>query len=383
MRKRNFFLALGLFILLAVPAYAESLESVRVVKFWHTTNDMVVERDSGEKLLLQHNPTCSTMSTEFPIQVLWTNNKITQAKVASNEQCKVYNYGPYSSDLIISKRIPSSNALTTEHLAEVDWNGARYQVDYGDGCKYLREFEGSTAYVYTPKSGLEGATLYLPTNRGQCGIKSATLLQTLTPASSVTESPIKNLVFKAENNQILFTWDAFPEGEPWLVLVTYSKFKMNPNDYTLEQLPNLKRSRLTNLKIAGLINDKSYYFYVTARNGAGDLAPWKEIPITPVRTTVRIVNHPDPELFTVNVTETADTYHLSWTDKSTLTKKYMVLVYVNGKREILEFTPGTQNYFDIAKKPEWKAVNFRATVRSLPTKPAGLWYFDGVFWKKS
>jgi hypothetical protein len=199
----------------------------------------------------------------------------------------------------------------------------------------------------------------------------------------VTESPIKNLGYKAENNSVFFTWDAFPAGEPWLVLVTYSKFKMNPDDYTLEQLPNLKRSHTTTLNVAGLVNDQPYYFYVSARNGAGELAPWKEIPITPVRTALRIVNQPDPELFEIKMTETADAYHLTWPDKSSVSRLYMVTVYINGKRETFKYVIGTQNYFDVPKKPEWSGVSFRVTVRSISTKPAGLRYYDGIFWKKS
>lgn len=369
--------------LLAVPAFADSLESVRVIKFWDATDDMIVERLSGEKLLLQHNRACSTMSTEFPIQILWSDEEIIQAKVASNELCAVYNFGPYSSDLIISKRIPSSNSMMPEHLAEVDWNGGRYEIDYAEGCAYLRDYVNSTAYVYTPRSGLDGATLYLPKARGECEIVSAALIKSLDPASEVTESPIKNLQYKAENNQAFFTWDAFPEGEPWSVLVTYSKFQLDPSQYTLAQLPNLKWSRTTTLRILQLVNDQPYYFYITARNGQGDLAPWTEIPITPIQTARRITNNPDPEPFEVIMTETEEGYHLTWPDKSAATRKYMIMIYVNGKREIFKFINSTQNFFDVEKKPEWSGAEFRATVRSMPIKASGLRYFDGIFWKNS
>lgn len=383
MKKRNFFFVLALLALLVIPAYADSLESVRVIKFWDTTDDLVVERASGERLLLQHNRVCSTMSTEFPMQILWSGEEITQAKVAMNELCKVYNFGPYSSDLIISNRIPSSNFLTSEHLAEVDWNGGRYEIDYEEGCQYLKDYVGATAYVYTPQSGLTGGTLYLPKARGECKIVSATLLETLNPASEVTESPIKNLRYKAENNQVFFTWDAFPEGEPWSVLVSYSKFALDPAKFTLEQLPNLKWSRTTSLRILQLVNDQPYYFYLSARNGEGDLAPWTEMPVTPIKTARRLINTPDPEPFEIVMTETDGAYHLSWPDKSAGTHKYMINVYVNGKREIFKLIDSTQSFFDLAKKPEWAEAEFKVTVRSMPVKASGFRYFDGIFWKNS
>lgn len=382
MKKRTLLLFLILFILVAAPVYADSLESVRVIKFWDATDDLVVERNSGERLLIQHNRTCMTMSTERPMQILWDGDKITQAKVAFNEICDVNNFGPYSSELKITERIPSINAMTAEHLAKVQWKGDLYEIDYGEGCRYLRDYVGSTAYVYTPKEDtLNGATLYLPKARGQCEIQSADFLEAVEPASSVTESPIKNLGYKAENNQVFFSWDKFPENEKWLVLVAYSKYQLNPDEYTLQQIPNLKRSRFNYLRIFQLVNDQPYYFYVTASNAAGELAPWREIEITPVQTIKKVINNPDPEPFEVEMTENDDAYHLVWPDKSSQSGRYLIMVYVDGVRQIFKIISGDQNYFDLEKKPEWKDVGLRFTVRSIPKAPTGQKYFDGIFWR--
>lgn len=382
MKKRNLFLLLAFFIFAALPVYADSLESVRVIKFWDFTDDMVIERNTGERLLIQHNRMCSTMSTEFPMQLVWDNDEITKAKVASNELCNVYNFGPYSSDIVISKRIPVVNSLTVEHLAEVEWQGDRYEIDYGKGCTYLRDYVGKTAYVYTPRNSLNGATLYLPKARGECEIKSATFLETVEPASSVTESPIKNLQYKAENNQVFFAWDTFPENETWLVLIAHSKYQLNPDEYTLSQLPNLRRSRYNYLRILQLMNDQEYYFYITAGNGKGDLAPWTEIPVTPIQTIRRFVNNPDPEPFEIEMTEADDAFHLVWPDKEEHSRKYLIMVYIDGARQIFKLIDGTDNFFDVEKKPEWATSRFRMTVRSIPKVPTGLRYFDSIFWRK-
>lgn len=382
MKKRTLLSLLFLLTFAALPVYADSLESVRVVKFWDDTDDMVVERDSGERLLIQHNRQCMSMSTEFPIQLVWTDGDVTEAKVAANEICDVYNYGPYSSSLVISKRIPASNTLTTEHLAEVDWQGNRYEIDYGEGCRYLRDFVGETAYVYTPQGNLEGATLYLPKARGECEIMSAIFLEELEADSGITELPIKNLSYKAENNQVFFTWDNFPEDEIWLVHVTYSKYQMDPNDYDLEQLPNLRHSRYNFMRIMQMINDQPYYFYITASNADGELAPWEELLITPVRTISVLYNNPDPEPFEIEMTETDDTFHLIWPDKEEPTRKYLIMVYVDGVREVFKLIDGTDNFFDVEKRPEWESSRFRMTVRSIPKVPYGAKYFDSIFWRK-
>ncbi len=382
MKKRNLLLLLALLVFAALPVYAESLESVRVIKFWDDTDDLVIERDGGDQLLLQHNRACMTMSTEFPMQILWSDGEIVKAKVAVNEICDVYNVGPYSSDLTILKRIESPNGLTVEHLAEVNWKGDRYEIDYGEGCKYLREYVGEKAYVYTPQSKLGGATMYLPRNRGQCTIKSATFLEAIVPPSAVLTSPIKNLQYKAENNQVFFGWDKFPEDEIWLTHVAHSKYRLDPNEYTLSQLPGIKRSRFNYIRILQLVNDQPYYFYITASNADGDLAPWMEVPITPIQTSRRIVNNPYPEEFEVEMTETDDAYHLVWPDKSEHSRKYMIMVYIDGQREIFKLIDAVDNSFDLEKRPEWSQSRFRMTLRSMPKKPTGMKYYDSIFWRK-
>jgi len=382
MKKGTLLSLLILLVLAALPVYADSLESVRVIKFWDSTNDMVVERIDGERLLIQHSRTCMTMSTEFPINLVWEGDNITQAKVAFNEFCDVRNFGPFSYELKITKRIPSINEMTTEHLAEVQWKGDLYEIDYSEGCRYLRDYVGSKAYVYTPQSDLEGATFYLPKARGQCEILSATFLAEAEPDSSVTESPIKNLGYKAENNQVFFSWDKFPEGEPWLVLVAHSKYQLDPAEYTLQQLPNLRRSRYNFMRVYQLANDQQYYFYITASNGAGELAPWREIPIKPVQTARRIINSPDPDPFEIEMTENDDSFYLSWPDKSEHSRRHLIMVYVDGVRQIFKIIPGEQNYFELEKRPEWATSRFRMTVRTIPKVPTGFRFFDSIFWRK-
>ena len=381
--KKTFVLSLLVVaVFAAFPVYADSLESVRVIKFWDATDDMVVERASGEQLLLQHSRTCMTMSTERPIKIIWDDEVITGAKVAFNELCDVKNYGPYSGQLKISKRIPSVNAMTAEHLAQVDYRGKRYEIDFGEGCKNLRYYINKDAYVYTPQGSLEGGMLYLPKAQGQCEIKSATFLEQIEAESAITESPIKNLKYKAENNQVHFSWDEFPEDETWLVLVSYSKYQMEPDEYTLKQMPKLRRSRYNSMRIFQLANDQPYYFYITASNGAGELAPWTEMKITPIQTARRIINNVDPDPFEIEMTEKDDAYHLVWPDKSDDNKRHLIMVYVDGKREIFKIIPGDQNYYEVEKKPEWARSRFRMTVRTIPKKPYGAKYFDSIFWRK-
>ncbi len=383
MKKRNLLIIFILTLFISPLVYADSLESVRVIKFWDDTDDLVIERNSGERLLIQHNRVCHTMSTEFPMKLIWENNKIVRAKVSSNEICKVYNFGPYSSELKILKRIPASNTLTKEHLAEVEWNGGLYEIDYSKGCRNLRSYVGKIAYIYSPKNKLVDSMLYLPKVKGQCNIDSAKLLKEVKQSKNTLDFPIKNLRFKAENNHILFSWDEFPKDEKWLVQISHSKYPINTNEYSLKQMPKLRRSRVNKINISQLINNQKYYFYVAASNAEGNLSEWKEFEITPIRTMRRIINKVDIDPFEIEMNETKDSYHLTWPDKEDFSRRYLIMVYVDGKRKIFRIINSDKHSFSVPKKEEWSSSRFRMTVRSIPNKPSGQKFFDSIFWRKS
>ena len=76
MKKRNLLFIPLLFIFFGAPVYADSLETVRVIKIYDTTDDIIIERSSGERLLIQHNRQCSSMNTEFPVKLLWDGDKV-------------------------------------------------------------------------------------------------------------------------------------------------------------------------------------------------------------------------------------------------------------------------------------------------------------------
>lgn len=384
MKKRNlFFLPLALFILFLVPqAKADGLEMVRVVKIVDEFNDMVVERESGEQLLIQHHKACNSMSTEFPVRLVWEGDKVVQVKVASNEICKVNNFAPYSGELVLSSRVLSGNALEREHLAEAYYGNDLYEIDYSEGCRHLRNYIGKRAYLTLSAEGLTGATLYLPKARGVCTIESATLLEEGEEVER-PDFPIKQFRYKAENNQIYFSWDAFDEDESWLPIITYSKFPFNPDDYDrLSRLPHIKRTRNNSLRIQQLSNDQLYYFYVAAQDADGNLSEWKQYEITPIKTNAGFRNNPDPEKFEIEMEETDDAFIMTWPDKADISRRYLIQLFVDGKRTIFKSIEVDEAKFIIEKQPEWSRSRFRMTVRTIPNKTFGARFFDSIFWRK-
>ena len=383
MKKTTFFaIVFTIFIPLASSAYAaSSSEKVRVIRADKQQNDLIVERESGERLLIQHNRLCGSMSTEFPVDLLWSGEKITQLKVAVNEICKVYNFGPYTDDIKILKRIKSGNALIKDHLAEIQWGGKTFKIDYGKGCENLRNFEGQNAYIYALDSTLKSATLYLPRDRGQCTINSSELIGESEEEATI-ESPIKGLQYKAENNEAYFYWDEDTSDKKWLYLIANSRYKLNPSDYHYRQMPNLRYSRTNEYTAKTLANDMTYYFYLSARDKDGNVAPWTEVQITPTLTVKSFHNSPDPEPFEVVVDETSGTdIKLTWPDKSENSRRWLVQFFVDGKREIFKIIDGALTEYTIPNKSEYLGKGLRFIIKSTPKERFGVTYSDGVFWE--
>ena len=53
----------------AVSAFASSSESARVIRADKVNFDLLIERQNGELWVLQHNPLCNSMTTEFPVSL--------------------------------------------------------------------------------------------------------------------------------------------------------------------------------------------------------------------------------------------------------------------------------------------------------------------------
>lgn len=367
--------------LVILPVQADRSESVRVIKFDKQKNDLIVERRDGERLLLQHNRMCSSMSTEYPVSIIWDNNKnIKELKIAFNERCKVYNFGEYTGDLKIDKRILSENLLIKEHEAEITFKESRYKIDYEEGCVYMREFVGKNVYINSDNNKLKGGTIYLPGNRGQCIIKNAELLETIDNEKEKID-PVAGLQYQAQNNRVYFYWEKSDIENP-LYLISHSRYEINTNDYTWKQMPKLRYSRRNSYTVMGLANDMTYHFYIAVIGLDKSISEWKHIELTPKNTTFVFKNNPDPEEFEIEIKEETDEYYLlEWPNKENNSKRYILQFFVNGKRTVFKYLKSYQNQFKIMKKPEYEGKRFRLMIRTLPIKRFGARYSDGIYWE--
>jgi len=368
-------LALGLG---AALTFANSAESARVIRADKNNHDLMVERQSGELWILQHNPLCSSMTSEFPVSLIIANGKITQLKVASNEICKVYNSFPYSGEALMAARIKSDNELHTENQAEFVWSGKRYSVDYGKGCLNLRDLVGKKIYLSLPNQKLQGGTIELPNNLGQCAIEASKEIGVDEAPQAQTPLKLEGVELQAQNNQVYFYWKATQEEKP-LYLVSYSRYKLNPSLYPWKLMPSLKIAQTNSYTVKQLADKQKYYFYLASLSKDNVAGEWTEVVATPV-SPGGFKNSPDPEPFEVKVTEEASNFKLVWPAKETA-RKFRISFFVGGKSEFSTLINGTTVEYLIPKKEAYKGKGLRFTVRSLSKTSYDPSVFDGIYWE--
>jgi len=380
-RILSFILFFTALLVMTQTTFADSMESTRVIRADKDRQDLIVQRQNGELWLIQHNPLCSSMSTEFQVMLVMSNNKITQLKVAANEICKVYNAVRYSGEAKLTARIMSENSLTTEHEAEIIWLNNKYRIDYDKSCSpAIRDYVGQNVYLSLPKGDLKGGQLVLPGNRGQCTLKNVTDLG-LIPESEKAPIPdaLQRLEYQAQNNQVYFYWDHPKTEENPLYLISYSRFPINPALYQWNTMPNLRVTKANTYTVTQLANGLKYYFYIAALNKDNGVGPWSLIEASPV-SLGGFKNNPDPEPFEVRLQDKANHFLLTWPAKEAA-RKYRISLFVNGKPEYSKSVPATTTEIQVPKKPEYLGKGLRFTVRTVTQKPYQASLFDGVYWE--
>lgn len=381
MKKSFLAIFIGGFLLAASTpgAFADWSEAVKLIKKDTKRYDMVVERSSGERLLVQHHHICQTMSTEFPLKLVWDKDVLKRVEVRVNEICNVFNYAPYTSEAKLSNYIRTDNYLIKNHLADIDWGNYRYRLDYANGCENLMEFLNDTVYLSLPKKELAGGTMILPGNRGQCTIKSAKIMEDISSEKPLVP-PIDGLYYQGQVNQAYFYWkDQQTDDYPLLYVVSYSRYPINPKDYHWQQMPNLQFTRNNTMTVNRLVNGLKYYFYLAAIDADGNASEWKQIEITPITPTPKL-NKGTKEDFVFNielVEENDNGFTLKWPALANA-DLYLVQLFVGGKPILYKYL--TENQITIPKLPEYKDKGLKLTVKEEPKEPKGNPYYDGHFW---
>ena len=239
-------------------------EKVWMVKNDKDNLDILIKRQNNDLWLIQHNRKCTSMTTEFPIDLIVENGVIKSLKVDFNEECEVYNSSPYSGEGTFSRLIPSTNMLVADHEAEIIWGNKKYLIDYtGSDCKNLRDFVGKRIYFYSKEEVASNGKIIIPNDSGECDFILTSVVEEI---QSITEKPdkIQNLDYQGQNNQVYFYWEAPTDTTGDLsYLVSYSKNKLDLKNYTKwNEMPHVILTKKNSYIVKLLENEQKYYFYI-------------------------------------------------------------------------------------------------------------------------
>ena len=166
----------------------------------------------------------------------------------------------------------------------------------------------------------------------------------------------------------------------WLYIISYSRNELELDAYkSWREMPNLRITKRNSYTVAGLKNDRTYHFYITALNKEGVAGPWSQITATPKFSGTKIVNNPDYDEFEITMEEKNDKFLLEWPMRAD-SRRYYVQFYINGKKEFFKILKPELNSYEIPIKEEYIGQGLKFTVRTIPypMKPR---YSDGIYWE--
>lgn len=379
---------ISLFLVLAIPltyTYAASEYSfkVRMIKANKQKRDLVVEKPDGERWLIQYKQICNSMNTESLLTWVVKNHayKKDQIKVAFNEICDIHYATPYSGEGELTELIKSNNLKIKDHLARINWNNRSHLIDYTSNrqCRHLHQFLGEVVYFSMENS--QKGIMVLPGGLGKCNF---TILESdgepLINPEELNE--IKGLDYQAQTNQVYLYWEKDKSREKPLYALSYSRQKVNPNDFTnWRQMPNARYVLENSITVKHLANEVDYNFYITTLDE--DLKPgkWAHVKIAPVAPEkITLIYHNDLEVFTVDMKETEEEYVLSWPEDENA-KRYFIRFYINGRQEYFKILKTDFREWRIPKREEYLNKGLRFTVRSVPKSPFLPREKDGIYWE--
>lgn len=382
--KRKISFILSVFVLaslFSLSVQADSSETAQVIRADKDTSDLIVERQNGERWLLQHNRVCSNMTPDFPVTLIWSGDKIIKLKVNFNEQCQVYRAVPYGGEGVLNKLIKSENLIIADHEAEVTWDNQKYKIDY-QNCRYFYDYVAKKIYFHFTDGRKKEGGIILPGNGGECPFRFTETLEKLPDASADAPPALEGIMHQAQNNQIYFYWDKPAIEGKVIYLISYSKKRFKPEEYeNYKDLPNMKFSTTNSYTVTRLANGQTYYFYLAVRNEKGLIGPWKEVVSAPVKDPkARLENNPDPEAFEVLVEEKEKEFRLYWPKKEK-TRRHYVEFYVSGKKEFFKILKPEITEILIEKKPEYLGKGLKFTVRTIPLRDYQPRFTDGIYWE--
>ena len=210
----------------------------------------------------------------------------------------------YSCSIVTAYRI--SHALQLNQLyadkrsAQVtDERGRHFYIRFGDNCRRITAFRNAFVYAQQANDGLsKGDVLMLPGNLGRCTVLYS---DPLSPRSAPSgkpllkrPAPVSRVRAIPGNKKVFLYWHPANDDAIDHYLVGVSRYPIHSRRYRRDADDAFRVSfttRKNKVWVTGLLNERTYYFYVKAVDRNGNTSSLWSLPAS-ARTSSAIADNP-------------------------------------------------------------------------------------------
>lgn len=298
----------------------ETTEQTNILFLNKQTRNLVIERDQA-LWMLYYSGICDEMQQGGTVTLVITgdlNGNSDYLKINEYRQCKIEQVekitGRLSVDYVYNG---NTDAFVT------DPKGTQFEVEYDSRCQGIPRYWKDYVYVYQYGSVLaKDDKIFLPRHEGECPLlhvqkvpKGYEVAKTLETGDKIPPDLVRDVSAVPANASITVNWTAASDNVGvayyW---VSYSRYHIDPKDYSLLNMPNLTRSNSNHLTISKLQNGVSYFVYVLAVDKSGNVSPaWSpEVKVSPSASIGQIPQEATGKLNLRKISESAQSFFFVW-----------------------------------------------------------------------
>lgn len=289
-------------------------------------------------------------------------------KVDSYHRCSIATAWRYTDTYEVYYVYPGNDEAEV-----IDKNGNHLGFYYGPACSPIRGYKESNIYMLQGGSSFKkGDKIYFPDNAGQCSAGLVKEIDSEKP-TAVEETDedikvpttVKDVKASPGNGEVFLSWDAASDNEEIShYIISFNRYKIDPRNVPVSEMPNQAETTKTNLTISDLENNKLYYFYVLAVDTSGNTSSdWSEVATTTPRSSIPLKPSAEDREFDLRLgNETSRSFTFYWNILPG-TRRQTVILKLDGAWELSSKDPSL-NSFRVLKRSHRKGRKLSLTVRA-------------------
>lgn len=373
MKKIGFLTLLAaVFSLISFQAVqADFSERIEVGKVISKKSIIVTHPQTGDNYLLYLYSGCGTLKEGQRVSLVTKGSldgRYDLIKVDAYHRCSIATAWRYTDVYEVYYAYPGNDEAEV-----IDQNGNHIGFYYGSACSPIRGYKDQNIYMLQGGRTLrQGDKIYFPDNAGQCSIGSVREIDSVkpTPIEETDEdirvpTTVRDVKATPGNGEVFLSWDAATDNVGIShYLVSHNRYKVDPRNVPVNEMPNQLRAEKANLTIKNLDNDRPYYFYVLAVDTSGNMSSdWSTVATTTPKASIFLRPAAEEKNFNLRLgNETSRSFTFYW-DSVSGGQRQTVILKLDGRWELSSNDP-TLRSFRVLKRDHRKGKKLSLTVRA-------------------